>query len=158
MARVCACTGVGKYTAKKIYEPPHNLRSIAELRAAIDAAAARGEPALLDRRATIGLRYFEDLDSEQPGNRIPCAEIEAIVKIVRAAAVRKHHFLRHFTLKQVTLPRQAQDKHRRNCEKTCIFLQETVVAAAPEGLTVEVRGMYQHIPCVSHQSVKIDPK
>jgi hypothetical protein len=88
---------VGKYTAKKLYEPPHNLRSIAELRAAIDAAAARGEPALLDRRATIGLRYFEDLDSEQPGNRIPRAEIEAIVKIVRAAAVRKRHFLRHFT-------------------------------------------------------------
>lgn len=54
--------GVGKYTAKKLYEPPHNLRTIADLRAAVDAAELSGRPALLDNRQLIGLRYFEDLD------------------------------------------------------------------------------------------------
>ena len=33
----------------------------------------------------VGLKYFEDLDA-RPENRIPRAEIETIVRIVRAAA------------------------------------------------------------------------
>ncbi len=54
--------GVGKYTANKLYEPPHNLRTIAELRAAVEMAKSCGQPAILDNRQLIGLKYFEDLD------------------------------------------------------------------------------------------------
>ena len=42
--------GVGKHTAKKLYEPPHNLRTIAGLRAAVETAKSSGQPALLDSR------------------------------------------------------------------------------------------------------------
>ena len=73
--------GVGPATAKLLYEAPHNCRTIEDVRAAL----AR-QPTLLDGRAHVGLKYFEDLDSSKPENRIPRAEIEAIVGVVRAAA------------------------------------------------------------------------
>ncbi len=64
--------GVGKYTAKKLYEPPHNLRTIAELRAAVEKAESCGQPAFLDNRQLIGLKYFEDLDRCQYSDQSSC--------------------------------------------------------------------------------------
>ena len=43
------------YIGDRRYEPPNNLRTIADIRAAVANAQARGDPPLLDRRAMVRL-------------------------------------------------------------------------------------------------------
>jgi hypothetical protein len=94
--------------------------------------------------------------------------------------VRKRSFLSHLYIKTIILPRQARDKHRETLKKMAVFLQEAqelckdlgmqvggdmpmeALIAALKGHLSKGKTVRTQAPltvlCVSHSSVKIDPK
>jgi hypothetical protein len=76
--------------------------------------------------ASISPQVIPLLDSDDSWGQEYVGETHASAIRVRdhhAQQVRKRHFLRHLYIKCITLPRQAQDKHRENSKKNGVFSQ-----------------------------------